>query len=251
MIKSFNSRLVVILFGTVLAAAGCSRSTVTAVSPSPPAYTIDITPADFVAKVDNPYFPLIPGTNWVYEARLADGQTEHIELEILNETHNVNGVQATILHDSVFVDGELVEETYDWFAQDKNGNVWYLGEDVDNYEKGVLVDHAGSWEWGQDGALPGVIMWADPAAHLNQAYYQEYYPGEAEDMGQVLRVGEQVTVPFGTFAEVVRTYDFSTLESDLQEHKYYAWGIGLVKENDLLTGEEVVLVTFEAPVEEK
>ena len=87
--------------------------------------------------VDNPYFPLIPGTQWVYEATLEDGSTERIELEILRETRAVNGVTATILHDSVFVDGELVEETFDWYAQDKDGNVWYLGEDVDNYEIGV------------------------------------------------------------------------------------------------------------------
>jgi hypothetical protein len=207
-------------------------------------YAVNITAADFVEVVNNPYFPLIPGTTWVYEARLEDGSTERIELEILSETRKVNGVAATILHDSVYIDGELAEETFDWYAQDTDGNVWYLGEDVDNYENGVLIDHAGAWEWGVDGALPGVIMWADPVIHLDEAYYQEYYAGEAEDMGQVLSVDESVTVPVGSFENVVQTFDFSSLDPDIQAHKFYAPGIGTVKEVELLTGEEVVLVEY-------
>jgi hypothetical protein len=207
-------------------------------------YVVDITPADFVDVIDNPYFPLIPGTKWVYEAKLEDSGVERIEIEILSETCEVMGVMATILHDMVFVDGELVEDTYDWYAQDKDGNVWYLGEDVDNYEDGVLVDHAGSWEWGVDSALPGVVMWADPAAHLDEAYYQEYYVGEAEDMGQVLSVSERVTVPYGSFDNVVQTYDFSSLDPDIMSHKFYAAGIGVIKEVELNVEEEVVLVEF-------
>ncbi len=180
----------------------------------------------------------------MYEARLGDGTTERVELEILQETRLVNGVRATILHDSVFVDGQLVEETFDWFAQDGEGNVWYLGEDVDNYEDGVLVDHSGSWEWGKDGALPGVIMWADPGAHLQETYYQEFYAGEAEDQGQVMSTIETVSVPYGAFQNVVQTYDFSALDPDLREHKFYAPGIGLIREMDLNSGEEVVLLSF-------
>jgi hypothetical protein len=156
-------------------------------------YAVNITAADFVEVVNNPYFPLIPGTTWVYEARLEDGSTERIE---------------------------------------------------HNYENGVLIDHAGAWEWGVDGALPGVIMWADPVIHLDEAYYQEYYAGEAEDMGQVLSVDESVTVPVGSFENVVQTFDFSSLDPDIQAHKFYAPGIGTVKEVELLTGEEVVLVEY-------
>lgn len=199
---------------------------------------------DLVSVVDNPYFPLIPGSRWVYEAKLADGSTERVELEILDETRQVNGVAATILHDSVFADGELIEETFDWYAQDQDGNVWYLGEDVDNYENGLLVDHAGSWEWGVDGAMPGVYMWADPLAHLDEAYYQEYYPGVAEDQGKVLSVSESITVPAGSFDEVVQTYDFSAMDPSLQEHKFYAPGVGVIREVDLTTGEEAVLIEF-------
>jgi hypothetical protein len=148
------------------------------------AYTVAVTAADFVSAIDNPYLPFIPGSKWVYEATLEDGTVERNVVEVLQETRDVNGVNATVIHDTVYLEDQLVEETYDWYAQDKDGNVWYLGEEVDNYENGQLVDHAGSWEWGKDGALPGIIMWADPAAHMNEEYYQEYYAGEAEDRGR-------------------------------------------------------------------
>jgi hypothetical protein len=207
-------------------------------------YTVSLTSADFVQVVDNPYYPLLPGMKWVYEARLEDGTVERNEVEVLTETRVVNGVTATVVHDVVYVEGQIVEETFDWYAQDLDGNVWYLGEEVDNYVNGVLTDHSGSWEWGVDGALPGIIMWADPSAHVNEEYYQEYYAGEAEDKGQVLSASESVTVPFEAFENVVQTYDFSSLDADLQEHKFYAAGIGLVMETNLLSGEEVVLMEF-------
>jgi hypothetical protein len=205
-------------------------------------------PADFVDGIDNPYFPLIPGTKWEYEIRHGDTVVEKDAVEVLAEKREVNGVQATVVRDRVTVGEQVVEDTYDWFAQDKDGNVWYVGESVDNYIGGVLVNHSGSWEWGVDGALPGIIMWADPAAHLDQEYYQEYYPGRAEDKGQVLSVNESVTVPFGSFDQVVKTFDFSSLEARAQEHKFYAPGVGLIKEINLNGGEEVVLVAFAAPM---
>lgn len=212
--------------------------------PAGETYTVTITAADFVAAIDNPYLPFIPGTRWVYEAHLPDGTVERNEVEVLQETRVVNGVTATVVHDTVFVGDELAEETHDWYAQDKDGNVWYLGETVDNYENGVLVDHSGSWEWGVDGALPGIMMWADPAAHIDQEYYQEYYSGEAEDMGKVISTGASVTVPFGSFENVLETFDSSSLDPDLRETKFYAAGIGVIKEVDLTTGEEVLLIDF-------
>ena len=229
-------------------------ASVSACAPSPapaaPAgavYSVNLTPADFVAAIDNPYYPLTPGALYLYESSLADGTTESNKVEVLQETRQVNGVTATVVHDTVYVEGQLVEETFDWYAQDKDGNVWYLGEDVDNYENGALVDHAGSWEWGKDGALPGVIMWADPSAHMDETYYQEFYAGEAEDTGQVISLSESVSVPLGSYARVLQTYDASSLDPDLREHKFYAAGIGLIKENDLTTGEEVVLIEFVQP----
>ncbi len=212
---------------------------------TPEPYMVTLTAADFVSVMDNPYFPLTPGTKWVYQATLKDGTVERNEVDVLQETRDVNGVTATVVNDLVYdADGQLVEETFDWYAQDKDGNVWYLGEAVDNYENGVIANHEGSWEWGVDGALPGVIMWADPSAHLNEEYYQEFYAGQAEDKGQVSSVTEKVTVPFGSYENVVKTYDFSTADPDLKENKFYAAGVGNIKEVDLATGEEVVLIEF-------
>ena len=210
------------------------------------AYTVNVNPADFVDGVDNPYFPLIPGSKYVYESKTKDG-LERIEIEVLRGTRKVLGITATVLHDIVYLEGELIEDTYDWYAQDKEGNVWYLGEDVSNYENGELRDKAGSWEAGLDGALPGIMMYANPAAHLGETYRQEYYKGQAEDMAELLSVNESVSVPYGSFDNVVKTRDYTPLEPDLQEDKYYARGIGAVKTIDLTTGEEDVLIEFTSP----
>jgi hypothetical protein len=221
--------------------------TITVFTQSGGAYTINLAPADFVEVVDNPYFPLPPGAKWEYEIRLGNGSRQKDTLEVLKERRAVNGIQATVVRDTVSVGDQPVEDTFDWFAQDKYGNVWYVGESVDNYVGGVLVGHAGSWEWGVDGALPGIIMWADPSAHLNEEYHQEYYLGRAEDMGQVLSVSESLSVPFGSFDQVVKTLDFSALETNAKEHKFYAAGIGLIKEIDLNSNEEVVLIKLTQP----
>jgi len=211
-------------------------------------YTVNLTPADFVDMVDNPYFPLPTGAKWEYEIREGNDSKQTDTLEVLKEKRNVNGVQATVVRDTVSAGNQIVEDTFDWFAQDKYGNVWYVGESVDNYIAGILVSHTGSWEWGVDGALPGIIMWADPSAHLNEEYRQEYYVGKAEDMGQVLSVDENLTVPFGSFDQVVKTLDFSNIEA-AKEQKFYAPGIGLLKEMDVNGKEEVVLVKFTQPAQ--
>jgi hypothetical protein len=229
--------------------------TITLFTESDGTYHINLTPADFVDVIDNPYFPLPAGAKWEYEIKEGNGSKQKDTLEVLKETRTVNGVQATVVRDTVSViargtvssGNQIVEDTFDWFAQDKYGNVWYVGESVDNYIGGILVSHTGSWEWGVDGALPGIIMWADPSAHLNEAYRQEYYLGKAEDMGQVLSVNESVTVPFGSLDQVVKTFDFSKLETNAKEQKFYAAGIGLIKEMDLNSNEEVVLIKMTQP----
>jgi hypothetical protein len=240
-------RLASLVFMLVTILSACSSQSVS--TSTVETYEVKITPPDFVAEISNPYLPLIAGSKWIYEATFEDGTIERNKIEVLQETRDVNGVKATVVHDLVFVGDQIVEETYDWYAQDKDGNVWYLGEEVDNYENGVLADHTGSWEWGKDGALPGIMMWADPSAHLNEEYYQEYYAGEAEDKGQVLSMNENVTVPFGAFDSVLKTYDFSSLDPDLKENKFYAKGIGVIKEVDQLSGEEVVLIEFTPPAQ--
>ena len=210
------------------------------------AYRLNLTAADFVDGVDHPYFPLPAGAKWVYEIREANGNKQTDTLEVLKEKRVVNGVQATVVRDTVSSGGQIVEDTFDWFAQVEYGNVWYVGESVDNYVGGVLTGHGGSWEWGVDGALPGIIMWADPSAHIDEKYHQEYYTGKAEDMGQVLSADEALTVPFGSFDRVLRTLDFSNIEAG-REYKFYAPGIGLLKEIDDGGGDEMVLTSMTGP----
>lgn len=240
-----------LLFVVLVTAVACTSSNQSAVAPtaapqtasSEDTYTVEINPEDFVATVDNPYFPRIPGTRYVYEGVTIDG-LERVEIEILHETRTVMGIQATIMHDVVYLDGELVEETYDWFAQDKTGNVWYLGEAVDNYEEGVLTDHHGAWEAGVDGALPGIVMFANPVNHVGETMRQEYYVGQAEDQADILSATERITVPIGSFDNVVQTYDYTPLDPDAQEHKFYAAGIGEIRTVDLRTNEEFVLIEY-------
>jgi len=211
-----------------------------------PANAGEVSPEDFVENVDNPYFPLRPGSIYWYETETDEG-LEQIVVEVLEEEREVMGVPVTVVRDTVTLDGELVEDTYDWFAQDNQGNVWYLGEDVTNFEDGVFRDKAGSWEAGVDGALPGVIMYADPAASLGRPYRQEYDPGNAEDMAEVLSENASTTVPAGAFSGVVRTLDYTPLEPGVKEEKYYAPGIGLVRTVNLATGEVDILVEYFIP----
>ncbi|MCI0397492.1 MAG: hypothetical protein L0332_31870 [Chloroflexi bacterium] len=209
-------------------------------------YTVDIDPADFVAVVDNPYFPLTPGTKTIFEGEVHDG-LERTEVEVLADTKVIMGVTTTIVRDTVYLNDELIEDTFDWYAQDNEGNVWYFGEDTKEYEGGVVVSTFGSWEAGVDGALPGIIMWGDPAAHIGEIYRQEYYPGVAEDMAEVLSLSESVTVPYGSFDDVLQTEESTPLEHRVREHKFYAQGIGLIMTVDLRGGDTAVLVEVTAP----
>jgi hypothetical protein len=193
-----------------------------------PPYGLEV-PASWSPAVTNQFFPLTPGTVWELEGQTSEG-TEITRIEVLAAPRVVNGVSATVVLDRVYLDGDLIEETYDWFAQDASGNVWYLGEDSREIENGRVVSTEGSWEWGVRGALPGVIMWAEPGAHIGEGYRQEFARGEAEDFGKVLAVGESVTVPAGNYTGCVRTEDWNHLEPGPIEHKVYCPGVGLVLE---------------------
>jgi hypothetical protein len=187
-------------------------------------YAPTIDPADFVSVVDNPYFPLQPGTRWVYE-----GEDERIETVVTDQHKRVMGVDVTVVRDTVSdLDGQLIEDTIDWFAQDRAGNVWYFGEESKDYEDGKVVSTDGSWEAGVDGALPGIVMPAEPK--VGRAYRQEFYEGEAEDMAEIRRVGVHKEVPFGAFDDVVVTRDWNPFEPDVIEEKYYAPGVGMIFE---------------------
>jgi hypothetical protein len=187
---------------------------------------VELDPDDFTTEIDNAYWPMAPGSRWVYrEAGVEGGQTR-VEVTVTKRTKTVMGIAGRVVHDVVTEDGEVVEDTLDWYAQDADGNVWYLGEDTKEYENGKVKSTAGSWEAGVDGAQAGVIIPAHP--QLGMKYRQEYYEGEAEDQGEVLAVDEKVTVPFGSFDHVLKTKDSTPLEPALVEHKFYARGVGPV-----------------------
>ena len=160
---------------------------------------VDLNPADFTTKIDNPYWPMAPGSRWVYRETDTEGTKQRVVVTVTPRTKRIaNGVEARVVHDVVTESGEPVEVTDDWYAQDTDGNIWYLGEDTTEYENGKPVSTAGSFEAGVDGAQAGIIMPANPEVGL--AYRQEYYAGEAEDEGEIVSLDEQAEVPFGHFA---------------------------------------------------
>jgi hypothetical protein len=188
---------------------------------------VKLDPADFTIDIDNPYWPMRPGSRWVYSETQPGGPPQKVIVTVTDKVKTIaNGVKARVIRDVVTEKGRPVEVTDDWYAQDKAGNVWYLGEYVTNYEGGKVVDHAGSFEAGVDGAQAGVAMPANPRPGLS--YRQEYYKGEAEDKAAVITVGEeQVGVPFGHFArKVLMTRDLVPTEPKVEELKFYAPGVG-------------------------
>ncbi|MFZ0013708.1 MAG: hypothetical protein WAL25_06270 [Acidimicrobiia bacterium] len=186
---------------------------------------IDLDPAEFSTQIDNPYWPMEPGTQWTYREVDEDGDELLVVVTVTSETKEIaNGVTARIVRDTVTQDGELIEDTFDWYAQDESGNIWYLGEDTVEFADGAITSTEGSFEAGVDGALPGIIMPAVPEVGLS--YRQEYYAGEAEDNGEILAIGEQVEVPVGHYDDVVLTKDTITISPNVVEYKLYARGVG-------------------------
>jgi hypothetical protein len=159
------------------------------------------------------------------------------------------GVDTIVVHDvATNEDGDVVEDTYDWYAQDSAGNVWYFGEDTTSFDEGT-TSKKGSWEGGVDGALPGIVMQADPKVS-STGYRQEYLAGTAEDMGQVIADSGSITVPYGTFDDIIHTRDWSPVEPDVIEEKIYARSIGVVHEATVSPADEqdeVVLVAYTPP----
>ena len=215
----------------LLAVAGVAAAS----TPPPPGqlaplhgtYAPKIDPADFVAAVDNRYFPLKPSTSFRYEGvRGTTPQTD--DVVVTHRTKRILGVRCAVVRDTVSEHGRAVERTYDWYAQDRQGNVWYMGEDSLERRRGRFVKAGDSWRSGADGAKPGIIMPARPQP--GDAYRQEYYPpGQALDQARVLRLGASVTVPYGAFGKVLVTSERSPLEPQT-EQKYYAPGVGEVAE---------------------
>jgi hypothetical protein len=188
---------------------------------------VDLDPGAFTTRIDNPYWPMNPGTRWTYRETDQEGSSQKVVVTVSDRTEKIaNGVTARVVRDTVTEDGEIIEDTFDWYAQDKDGNIWYLGENTAEFEKGKLVTKEGSFEAGVDGALPGIIMPAHPRDGMQ--YRQEYYKGKAEDNGEVLGTDEMVQSPFGRFDHALLTKDTAAIEPNVLEYKMYARGVGPV-----------------------
>lgn len=187
---------------------------------------VKLDPAEFTTNIDNPYWPMSPGSRWVYQ-EAEDSHVYKVVVTVTDKTQQLaNGVEARIVSDVVSDHGQPVEVTDDYYAQDADGNIWYLGEDTAEYKNGKVDSRAGSFEAGVDGAQGGVALPANPEPGLT--YRQEYYKGQAEDTGEVLGVDEQAEVPYGHFTDVLMTKDLNPLEPKSLELKFYAKGVGPV-----------------------
>jgi hypothetical protein len=205
-----------------------------------------IDPSNFVSSITNPYLSLIPGTVFHSVNRIIDGTDtsyEHIEVSVTTDTKIIVGVHCRVVHDVVKVEGNVTEDTYDWYAQDKSGNVWYFGEHSKSLKDKNGWTTEGSWKTGERGACPGIVMWANPQAHIGEIYYQEFLQGIAEDQAQVVNTNSTVTVPYGTFTNCVKTKEFTSLEPGVIEYKYYAAGVGQLKTVMTSGGNELEVLT--------
>ncbi len=201
-----------------------------------------IDPANFVTVIDNPYLPLIPGTTFFYQ-KINANSTETIEFQVTHATKNILGVQCTEIRDIVRINGVITEDTLDWFAQDNDGNVWYFGELSQEFENGELASLSGSWKAGVDDAQPGIVMKAHPL--VGDFYRQEFFLGDAEDAAEIISIADSQTVPYGNFNNLLTIKEFTPIEPDALEHKFYAPGIGLILELDPENGDRTELISIQ------
>lgn len=197
----------------------------------PPAFAdrgapLRLDPARFTTRIDNPYWPMRPGSRWTYRQVDPRGGKRRVEVTVTDRTRTILGVAARVVHAVLTVDGRLVEETDDWYAQDAEGNVWYLGGETREHLDDTVVTTKGSWQAGVDGAQPGILLPAHPRPGM--AYRQERYDGRVEDRARVLGLGMRAKVPYGFFRHVLITKESTPLEPSVLEHKFYAPGVGPV-----------------------
>jgi hypothetical protein len=201
-------------------------------------------PADFTTEIDHPYWPMKAGSRWIFRETDAEGSVSRVVVTVLDKTKTIMGIETRIVHDQVSEQGEVKEDTFDWYAQDAEGNLWYLGEDTTEYENGKPKTKEGSWEAGVDGALAGVILPAHP--EVGMTYREEYYKGHAEDGASILSVDAFAKVPYRTFDHGIQTRNFSGIEPDTIEEKIYAKGVGVVLELTVSGGSDrTELVSYE------
>jgi len=199
-------------------------------------YEPSIVPANFVGTISNSFLPFVPGTTLVY--------VSPSESNVLFVTHNTKvilGVTCVEVHDNVYRGGVLTEDTLDWYAQDKDGNVWYFGENTHELDGNEITSIDGSFKGGVNGAEPGIIMKAHPM--VGDFYRQEFDLDNAEDVAEVVSLTNTVTVASGTYTNCLKTLETSPLEPDAMENKYYASGVGNVLVVDLVTGERLELIS--------
>jgi hypothetical protein len=230
-----------LFFGWVSGGLGAPISA----APSPPmwalhgSYSPVLRPGDFVSKIDNRYFPLIPGTTFHYRGySQTTPQTD--EMTVTRRKKTILGISCTVVQDTVSAHGKPVERTFDWYAQDKQGNVWYMGEYSLELEGGHFVRAGDSWQSGVKGGKPGIIMRGD--SRPGDVYRQEYYPpGGGLDQARIVSSDTSRSVPFGTYSKVLTTDEWSPVEPQI-ERKYYAPGVGEIEERVTAGGHERFLL---------
>lgn len=190
-------------------------------------------PADYSTTITHPLFPLSSLGPKMFDGEETDADTgktvkTRLESRVLPQTTVVAGVTVVVLEEKAYKNGELIELALDYFAQHRDGSVYYFGELVDNYENGVLKNHDGQWKAGDGENVAGIVM--PVTLKVGETYAQEHAPGVAEDKATVMSVTEKVTVPTGTYTNCLKTKDFSTLKPGPDEFKFYCPGVGLVKE---------------------
>jgi hypothetical protein len=260
-------RLSAVLLTACLAGAACTSSNAsstptppTTASPPPSAapvatpttmasaagYHPNIDPASFVSPIDNPYLPLAVGTTWVYEG-IKDGQSQRDVVKVTGRTKLIMGVTCAAVSDVAKHGKRLLEKTEDWYAQDSEGNVWYFGEDTAAYNKaGKVASREGSWQAGVDGAEPGIVMPSHP--EVTDSSRQEWYPGQAQDMFWIVSLTRKAKVPYGSFTDVLMTLEWTELEPEVIDQKFYVAGIGNVQEIAAAGDKETAnLVSFTKP----
>jgi hypothetical protein len=239
-------RKIVIPCAALLAAAACtshtsttttsppalggpsSQSTAASASPAASSSPYAIDPANFVSTIDNPYLPFITGTTFFYEGTV-EGEKQQDKVVVTNRAKTILGVPCVVVEDTVSGGGHVIETTEDYYAQDKQGNVWYLGEDTKELdEHGNVTSTEGTWEGGVDGAQPGIVMPGHP--EVPASFRQEFLRGHAEDMFWIVSLSQRVSVPLGSFTDVILTLEWTPLEPNVIDRKYYAAGVGLVAE---------------------
>jgi hypothetical protein len=229
---------------TIMAAAVLFVLASTGIAASAP--TAGPNPGDFVARVDNPWFPLLPGTTFVYRG-VKDGKTARDVVTVTHATRTIQGVRSTAVADRLYLAGLLEERTTDWYAQDRRGNVWYFGEATAELDRaGHVTSTEGSWLAGRNGAKAGIYMTARPT--VGQSRLQEYYKGHAEDHFAVVSLRARISVPYTTSNRALLTKEWTPLERGVIDHKLYIRGIGNVEEETIKGGDEHLrLVSVKRP----